>query len=68
RRSTAVPRQDYRSGINQPGRWREALNTDSMHYHGSNQGNGGVVESDANASHGREHSVWFVLCLITLVV
>ncbi len=28
-----------------------------MHYHGSNQGNGGVVESDAIASHGREHSL-----------
>ncbi|MBK4329764.1 alpha amylase C-terminal domain-containing protein, partial [Enterobacter hormaechei] len=31
---TPVPRHDYRFGINQPGRWREALNTDSMHYHG----------------------------------
>jgi 1,4-alpha-glucan branching enzyme len=28
-----------------------------MHYHGSNTGNGGVVESDAIASHGREHSL-----------
>ncbi|MGQ7189073.1 alpha amylase C-terminal domain-containing protein, partial [Escherichia sp. HC-CC] len=27
----------------QPGKWREILNTDSMHYHGSNAGNGGVV-------------------------
>ena len=48
-------------GINQPGRWREALNTDSMHYHGSNQGNGGVVESDAIPSHGREHSLSLTL-------
>ena len=47
--------------VNQPGRWREALNTDSMHYHGSNQGNGGVVESDAIASHGREHSLSLTL-------
>ncbi|WP_177952632.1 alpha amylase C-terminal domain-containing protein, partial [Klebsiella grimontii] len=39
----------------------EALNTDSMHYHGSNQGNGGVVESDAIASHGREHSLSLTL-------
>ncbi|PVW78584.1 1,4-alpha-glucan branching enzyme, partial [Klebsiella pneumoniae] len=58
---TPVPRHDYRFGINQPGRWREALNTDSMHYHGSNQGNGGVVESDAIASHGREHSLSLTL-------
>ncbi|MEA7604817.1 alpha amylase C-terminal domain-containing protein, partial [Salmonella enterica subsp. enterica serovar Agona] len=33
---TPVPRHDYRFGINQPGRWREILNTDSMHYHASN--------------------------------
>ncbi|SQC07678.1 1,4-alpha-glucan (glycogen) branching enzyme [Klebsiella pneumoniae] len=59
--SPPVPRHDYRFGINQPGRWREALNTDSMHYHGSNQGNGGVVESDAIASHGREHSLSLTL-------
>ena len=58
---TPVPRHDYRFGINQPGRWREALNTDSMHYHGSNQGNGGVVESDAIPSHGREHSLSLTL-------
>jgi 1,4-alpha-glucan branching enzyme len=51
---TPVPRHEYRFGINQPGRWREELNTDSMHYHGSNTGNGGVVESEAIASHGRE--------------
>ncbi|MEA7543778.1 alpha amylase C-terminal domain-containing protein, partial [Salmonella enterica subsp. enterica serovar Montevideo] len=41
----------------QPGRWREILNTDSMHYHGSNTGNGGVVHSDEIESHGRQHSL-----------
>ncbi|VFS92776.1 1,4-alpha-glucan branching enzyme GlgB [Raoultella planticola] len=35
---TPVPRHGYRFGVNQPGRWREELNTDSMHYHGSNTG------------------------------
>lgn len=54
---TPVPRHDYRFGINQPGRWREILNTDSMHYHGSNTGNGGVVHSDKIESHGRQHSL-----------
>ena len=58
---TPVPRHDYRFGINQPGRWREELNTDSMHYHGSNTGNGGIVESDVIASHGREHSLSITL-------
>ncbi len=32
----AVPRHHYRFGINQAGKWREILNTDSMHYHDSN--------------------------------
>jgi 1,4-alpha-glucan branching enzyme len=32
-----------------------------MHYHGSNTGNGGIVESDAIASHGREHSLSITL-------
>jgi glycogen operon protein len=54
---TPVPRHGYRFGINQPGRWREELNTDSMHYHGSNTGNGGIVESEAIASHGRAFSL-----------
>lgn len=54
---TPVPRHGYRFGINQPGKWREILNTDSMHYHGSNTGNGGAVHSDEIASHGRQHSL-----------
>ncbi len=32
-----------------------------MHHHGSNQGNGGAAESDAIASHGREHSLSLTL-------
>lgn len=58
---TPVPRHDYRFGINQPGRWCEILNTDSMHYHGSNTGNGGVVHSDEIESHGRQHSLSLTL-------
>ena len=58
---TPVPRQDYRFGINQPGRWREVLNTDSAHYHGSNAGNGGLVQSDAIESHGRAQSLSLTL-------
>ncbi|XPE54343.1 alpha amylase C-terminal domain-containing protein [Shigella flexneri] len=37
------------------------LNTDSMHYHGSNAGNGGTVHSDEIASHGRQHSLSLTL-------
>ncbi|WP_032355222.1 alpha amylase C-terminal domain-containing protein, partial [Shigella flexneri] len=58
---TPVPRHDYRFGINQPGKWREILNTDSIHYHGSNAGNGGTVHSDEIASHGRQHSLSLTL-------
>jgi len=54
---TPVSRQGYRLGINQPGRWREVLNSDSMHYHGSNTGNGGLVQSDEIANRGRDNSL-----------
>jgi len=43
-----VPREDYRVGLPHGGRWREALNTDSELYGGSNVGNlGGVDAEDA---------------------
>lgn len=54
---TPVLRQNYRFGINQPGRWREVINTDSAWYHGSNQGNAGEVCSEAIVCHGRDHSL-----------
>ena len=40
---------------------KAAFNTDSMHYHGSNAGNGGAVHSDEIASHGRQHSLSLTL-------
>jgi 1,4-alpha-glucan branching enzyme len=44
-----VPREHYRVGLPHGGRWREALNTDSEHYGGSNTGNyGGVHAEDAS--------------------
>jgi len=58
---TPEPRHEYRFGVNQPGRWREALNTDSVHYHGSNMGNYGTVHSDAIPSHGRDNSLCLTL-------
>lgn len=58
---TPVPREGYRIGINQPGRWCEILNTDSWHYHGSNLGNCGVLESEEVGSHGRAHSLVLTL-------
>ncbi len=58
---TPVPRYHYRFGINQPGNWREVINSDAAHYHGSNVGNGGVVASQPVASHQRAHSLSLTL-------
>jgi 1,4-alpha-glucan branching enzyme len=41
-----LPRRDYRLGLPRTGRWREALNTDSTFYGGSDVGNLGGVEPD----------------------
>ncbi len=53
---TPVARPGYRFGINQPGRWREIINTDSSHYHGSNTAIG-ELHSQPIASHQRQHSL-----------
>ncbi len=49
---TPVPRPAYAIGVPCAGRWREALNTDSALYGGSNVGNGGSVHARQEASHG----------------
>jgi 1,4-alpha-glucan branching enzyme len=47
-----------RLGVPAAGQWRERLNTDSVHYGGSNVGLPlGAAQSEAVPSHGREHSV-----------
>jgi len=43
---TPVPRPGYRIGVPAPGRHAEILNSDSLHYGGSNIGNAGGVETD----------------------
>ncbi len=55
--ATPVPRYEYRIGVSQPGRYHEAINTDSAYYGGSNVGNHGVVVSAAVPAHGRMHSL-----------
>jgi 1,4-alpha-glucan branching enzyme len=66
-----VPRDRYRVGLPFSGRWREAINTDSEHYGGSNVGNFGGVEAEASPWQGQPYSaevtlpplgvVWLVL-------
>jgi 1,4-alpha-glucan branching enzyme len=51
-----VPREGYRVGLPHGGRWREALNTDSELYGGSNVGNLGGVEAVAMPWHGQPWS------------
>ena len=47
-----------RLGVPAAGQWRERLNTDSVHYGGSNVGLPlGAAQSEAVVSHGREHSI-----------
>jgi 1,4-alpha-glucan branching enzyme len=51
-----VPRDRYRVGLPRSGRWREAVNTDSATYGGSNVGNMGGVEAEAVPWHEQPFS------------
>ncbi|TAK28140.1 MAG: 1,4-alpha-glucan branching protein GlgB [Myxococcaceae bacterium] len=55
--ATPVVRENYRLGVPREGRWREAINTDSAIYGGSDVGNSGAVETVEVASHGQPWSV-----------
>jgi 1,4-alpha-glucan branching enzyme len=54
---TPVPREDYRIGVPQPGRYRERINTDAIEYGGSGVGNAGEVHAEAHPAHGHHQSV-----------
>jgi 1,4-alpha-glucan branching enzyme len=54
---TPVPRKDYRFGVPEPGFYEEIFNSDSELFGGSNMGNGGLLSSDPQPSHGRPHSL-----------
>lgn len=58
---TPIPRHRYRVGVPRPGRWREIANTDSSFYGGGNLGNGGVVHTFDQMSHGEVQSVLLTL-------
>ncbi|HEY6135178.1 MAG TPA: 1,4-alpha-glucan branching protein GlgB [Rubrivivax sp.] len=59
---TPVPRKGFRLGVPEgPQRWREALNTDSGFYGGSNLGNGGGAEVQPTPAHGRAQSIVITL-------
>ena len=49
---TPEPRMGYRIGLPMPGVWREALNSDSSIYGGSNVGNLGSINAETRPAHG----------------
>ena len=58
---TPLRRTGYRVGVPLPARWQEVLNTDSGHYGGGNDGNGGTVTSEPVAMHGHAQSLQLTL-------
>ena len=55
--ATPVVRYNYRLGVPESGFYREIINTDGETYGGSNIGNLGGVQSEAQEWMGREHSI-----------
>jgi 1,4-alpha-glucan branching enzyme len=58
---TPVPRHKYRLGVPEEGFYEEIFNSDSEIFGGSNLGNGGLVSSLPEPSHGRAHSIAITL-------
>jgi 1,4-alpha-glucan branching enzyme len=60
---TPVPREGFRLGVPEgASAWREALNTDSVFYGGSNVGNSAApLPLDSAPSHGRAQSIVLTL-------
>jgi 1,4-alpha-glucan branching enzyme len=56
-----VPRYGYRVGMPHQGTWTEVLNTDSAYYGGSNVGNLGGVEAEAQPWHDQPFSAELTL-------
>ena len=65
---TPVLRHRYRVGLPQGGFWREALNSDSGFYGGSNQGNFGGVRAEDYRIHHQPFSAEFTLPPLSVVV
>jgi 1,4-alpha-glucan branching enzyme len=59
--NSPVVREGYRVGLPRGGRWRELINTDSVHYGGSGVGNGGVLVTEAIPWNQQEQSVALTL-------
>jgi len=58
---TPVPREGYRVGVPQAGRYQEILNSDSSYYNGTNVGNQQFINSEEKSWMGRPHSLSLTL-------
>ncbi len=65
---TPVPHEKYRVGIPDPGYYREAFNSDSEYYGGSNMGNAGGVQSEPVSFNNHYHSLPITLPPLAVVV
>ncbi|GEP11563.1 1,4-alpha-glucan branching protein GlgB [Methylobacterium gnaphalii] len=66
---TPIPRENYRIGVPAGGYYREAINSDSERYGGSNVGNHGGLHAEQQESHGQGHSLSLTLPpLATLIL
>jgi 1,4-alpha-glucan branching enzyme len=64
---TPVLRQNYRIGLPHGGFWREAINSDSGFYGGSNNGNYGGVQAEQHQAHHQPFSGVFTLPPLSLI-
>jgi 1,4-alpha-glucan branching enzyme len=58
---TPLPRQNYRIGLPEQGRYREVLNSDSEYYAGSNIGNASLIQAVATPWMGQPYSAAITL-------
>jgi 1,4-alpha-glucan branching enzyme len=65
---TPVPRNNYRIGVTQGGRWDEIFNSDAPLYCGSGQGNLGGVDAAPVGWHGRPYLLNVTLPPLGLVM
>ncbi len=66
--ATPVVRYGYRVGVPRAGLYREALNSDSHHYGGSNVGNDGEIATEAVPAHGYPQSLSLTLPPLAAIV
>ena len=58
---TPVPRENYRIGVPEAGKWKEIFNSDEERFGGSNVRNLDKIESQPLAAHGKENSLSLTL-------